>query len=137
MNYNGQNETITIKQLLAQTSGIPSDITSEDAVTNKNNRLNDVTRAIMGDELHHKPGEEFEYSNMNYDLLGLIIQNVTKQSYTKYITNSWLKPLHMTHTSFKQTNNKSKMMLLATNYKVRHLSSLNLNLTFGIHHQHI
>ena len=38
---------------------------------------------------------------MNYDLLGLIIQNVTKQSYTKYITNSWLKPLHMTHTSFK------------------------------------
>ncbi len=42
----------------------------------------------MGDELHHKPGEEFEYSNMNYDLLGLIIQNVTKQSYTKYITNS-------------------------------------------------
>ncbi len=27
----------------------------------------------MGDELHHKPGEEFEYSNMNYDLLGLII----------------------------------------------------------------
>ena len=28
-------------------------------------------------------GEEFEYSNMNYDLLGLIIQNVTKQSYTK------------------------------------------------------
>lgn len=108
MNYNGQNETITIKQLLAQTSGIPSDITSEDSVTNKNNRLNDVTRAIMGDELHHKPGKEFEYSNMNYDLLGLIIQNVTKQSYTKYITNSWLKPLHMTHTSFKQTNNKSK-----------------------------
>ena len=46
----------------------------------------------MGDELHHKPGKEFEYSNMNYDLLGLIIQNVTKQSYTKYITNSWLKP---------------------------------------------
>ena len=35
MNYNGQNETITIKQLLAQTSGIPSDITSEDSVTNK------------------------------------------------------------------------------------------------------
>lgn len=108
MNYNGQNETITIKQLLAQTSGIPSDITSEDSVTSKNNRLNDVTHAIMGDELHHKPGEEFEYSNMNYDLLGLIIQNVTKQSYTKYITNSWLKPLHMTHTSFKQTNYKSK-----------------------------
>ncbi|QLH61359.1 beta-lactamase [Staphylococcus aureus] len=108
MNYNGQNETITIKQLLAQTSGIPSDITSEDAVTNKNNRLNDVTRAIMGDELHHKPGEEFEYSNMNYDLLGLIIQNVTKQSYTQYITDHWLKPLQMKHTTFKQTNYKSK-----------------------------
>ncbi|GAB5857919.1 hypothetical protein JMUB7545_27610 [Staphylococcus aureus] len=46
-NYNGQNETITIKQLLAQTSGIPSDITSEDAVTNKNNRLNDVTLSLI------------------------------------------------------------------------------------------
>ncbi|MCM4577721.1 beta-lactamase family protein, partial [Escherichia coli] len=75
MNYNGQNETITIKQLLAQTSGIPSDITSEDSVTSKRNQLTDVASAIMGDELHHKPGEEFEYSNMNYDLLGLIIQN--------------------------------------------------------------
>ncbi|MDT4107228.1 serine hydrolase domain-containing protein, partial [Staphylococcus aureus] len=108
MNYNGQNETITIKQLLAQTSGIPSDITSEDSVTSKRNQLTDVASAIMGDELHHKPGEEFEYSNMNYDLLGLIIQNVTKQSYTQYITDHWLKPLQMKHTTFKQTNYKSK-----------------------------
>lgn len=77
-------------------------------MTSKRNQLTDVASAIMGDELHHKPGEEFEYSNMNYDTLGLIIQNVTKQSYTQYITDHWLKPLHMTHTTFKQTNDKSK-----------------------------
>lgn len=108
MKYDGQNEDITIKQLLAQTSDIPSNITSEDSVTSKRNQLTDVASAIMGDELHHKPGEEFEYSNMNYDLLGLVIQNVTKQSYTQYMTDHWLKPLHMTHTTFKQTNDKSK-----------------------------
>lgn len=39
----------------------------------KNNCLNDVIYVIMGDELYYKFGEEFEYLNMNYDLLGLII----------------------------------------------------------------
>ncbi|MBE9454526.1 serine hydrolase, partial [Staphylococcus epidermidis] len=49
----------------------------------------------------------FEYSNMNYDILGLIIQNVTHQSYTSYIQKYVLAPLKMKHTTFKVNNTKA------------------------------
>ena len=44
---------------------------------------------------------------MNYDILGLIIQNVTHQSYTSYIQKHVLAPLKMKHTTFKVNNAKS------------------------------
>ena len=45
---------------------------------------------------------------MNYDILGLIIQNVTHQSYTSYIQKHVLAPLKMKHTTFKVNNTKAK-----------------------------
>lgn len=56
--------------------------------------------------MNHKPGETFEYSNMNYDILGLIIQKVSHQSYTSYIKEHVLNPLHMHNTTFKTTSKK-------------------------------
>ena len=45
---------------------------------------------------------------MNYDILGLIIQNVSKESYNTYIKDHILEPLDMEHTAFKKTNSKNK-----------------------------
>ncbi|MBO1198546.1 beta-lactamase family protein [Staphylococcus simiae] len=116
MTYKDKKQDITIKQLLNHTSGISGDITSEDKVTTKHNQLSDLTKEINGKALDDKPGDTFNYANMNYDLLGLIIQHVSNQSYQQYMTEHWLKPLHMSHTSFKTSNSKNKMQ--ATGYEL-------------------
>ncbi|MDI3231772.1 serine hydrolase domain-containing protein [Staphylococcus pasteuri] len=108
MTYNDKKYDITIKQLLGQKSGIPSNITSEDQTEQYGDSINNLVNSIKGKELNHKPGDTFEYSNMNYDVLGLVIQNVSKESYQTYITENILKPLHMNQTSFKTTNTKHK-----------------------------
>ena len=45
---------------------------------------------------------------MNYDILGLVIQNVSHKSYISYIQHHILNPLNMVHTTFKTTNVKGK-----------------------------
>ena len=80
-------DDITINQLIAQTSGIPGDITDNDTITSKNDSLSGIVDSIKGRELNNKPGDQFEYSNMNYDILGLIVQKVSGQSYSSYLEN--------------------------------------------------
>jgi cyanophycinase len=65
---------VTVWHLLTHTSGIPSD-----------------GRA----RLSFKPGEEWTYSNLGYQLLGTIIERVTKQSYGAFVTENILRPLGM------------------------------------------
>lgn len=108
MTYNDEKKDITIKQLLGHTSGIPSDITEEDHYSEDYNSLKHIVEYAKGKELNNTPGDSFEYSNMNYDILGLIIQNVSHQSYQSYIKEHILEPLHMRHTSFKTTSKKGK-----------------------------
>lgn len=58
----------------------------------------DTTRLMMTMPLHYKPGTMFSYSNLNYCILGLIIDKVTQQpygheGYENYIRNQILLPL--------------------------------------------
>ena len=107
MKYEDKKIDITIEQLLAQTSGIPGDITEEDRYSKQYDSIENIVNFAKGKRLNHAPGETFEYSNMNYDILGLIIQNVTHQSYTSYIQKHVLAPLKMKHTTFKVNNTKA------------------------------
>lgn len=107
MKYEDKERDITIEQLLAQTSGIPGDITEENRYSIQYDSIENIVNFAKGKRLNHVPGETFEYSNMNYDILGLIIQNVTHQSYTSYIQKHVLAPLKMKHTTFKVNNTKS------------------------------
>lgn len=107
MKYEDKERDITIEQLLAQTSDIPGDITEENRYSKQYDSIENIVNFAKGKRLNHVPGETFEYSNMNYDILGLIIQNVTHQSYTSYIQKHVLAPLKMKHTTFKVNNTKS------------------------------
>lgn len=107
MKYEDKERDITIEQLLAQTSGIPGDITEENRYSKQYDSIENIVNFAKGKRLNHVPGETFEYSNMNYDILGIIIQNVTHQSYTSYIQKHVLAPLKMKHTTFKVNNTKS------------------------------
>jgi CubicO group peptidase (beta-lactamase class C family) len=52
--------------------------------------------------LDYQPGEAWSYSNTNYALLGWIMEEVTKEPYTKFIEENVLRPAGMTHTVFME-----------------------------------
>lgn len=47
-----------------------------------------------------KPSERHAYSNPNYNLLGYLIEKITKKPYNQYLTEEVLKPLGMINSNF-------------------------------------
>jgi CubicO group peptidase (beta-lactamase class C family) len=91
---------ITVRHLLNQTSGIPES-SGEVTRTNVDDRP-DATeqraRSLASLKLAHPVGAAVEYSNTNYDLLGLIIEAASDQPYADYLQERIFSPLNMTHT---------------------------------------
>ncbi len=95
---------ITVRQLLNQTSGLShatglreefaSDL-SDSAIENSVRRLADVA-------LNRAPGTTYEYSNVNFTILGLIVQTVSGQSYESYVQEYIFDPLEMHHSFTSQ-----------------------------------
>ena len=88
---------ITVRHLLHQTSGFDE---RESYVRNLNTDPSDDAlemsiRALKTADLNFTPGEAFEYTNTNYDILGLLIQTVSGQSYEEYIEEKIFAPLDM------------------------------------------
>lgn len=94
-----RSSQITVRHLLHQTSGFDE---RESYLRNLNTDLSDDAlemsiRALSTAELNFTPGESFEYTNTNYDILGLIIQTVSGQSYETYVEEKIFAPLDMDH----------------------------------------
>lgn len=88
---------ITIRHLLHQTSGF-SEREGYERNLNANpaeDALEQSVRDLNKARINFSPGEEFEYSNTNYDILGLVIQTVSGQSYETYIEDKIFAPLGM------------------------------------------
>ncbi|AMY06339.1 hypothetical protein CD149_07260 [Staphylococcus condimenti] len=102
-NYHGKQAKVTIEQVIAQTSGIDDRMSSEkEGELSKNeDNLKARVKSINNEELKDQPGKNFNYANMNYNVLGLIIEQVSHQSYESYIRQNILMPLHMKQTYFK------------------------------------
>lgn len=98
-------EKITIADLVYHTSGIRSTdvlemagFTPEDIIT-----LPMVVKfAANQKHLKFKPGEKFNYSNTNYNLLAEIVARVTKQPFSSWTKENIFKPLGMNATFFKE-----------------------------------
>lgn len=92
---------ITIKHLLNHSSGLPSRLNVHDvrSVDRRGiiDQISDKLRNVM---LVAKPGETFEYTNMNTDLLQIIIEEVSDVPFTKYMNENIFKPLGMNRTGY-------------------------------------
>lgn len=85
---------ITILQLLNHTSGIPA-YAGNDSGVEKGNTLEERIRLKNNIKLSSPIGSKFEYSSLNYDILGLLVQQVSGIAYETYIQNNIFSPLNM------------------------------------------
>jgi CubicO group peptidase (beta-lactamase class C family) len=90
---------MTVRHLLNQTSGLPQlpgVLLLADLDQSPDARERQA-RALATLKLTRPPGSAWEYSNLNYNLLGLIIEAVSGTSYETYIQDHIFSPLDMRH----------------------------------------
>ncbi|PAE23946.1 MULTISPECIES: serine hydrolase domain-containing protein [Bacillaceae] len=83
-------EEVTIRQLLSHTSGIPNPTIVSPASNLKAGveRMNDW-------KLQSNPGEKYYYSNGNYWVLALLVENVSRKEFSQYLKEEVFSPLGM------------------------------------------
>lgn len=93
---------ITIHQLLTHTSGIFNFTALPDWKTKKTEDLSPVQVSALVREmpLKFKSGEDFEYSNTNYLLLGLIIEIVSGKTYEAFLQENIFNSLQMKNSGY-------------------------------------
>lgn len=90
---------ITIRHLLAHTSGLPNDADEIwTRVDDPSDTLEARARRLANTPLAFKPGQRFGYANGNYDLLAHIAEVVGKAPHATLLQTAVLRPLGMTST---------------------------------------
>ncbi|MDO4331527.1 MAG: serine hydrolase domain-containing protein [Eubacteriales bacterium] len=116
--YKGKKADVTIEQLLCHTSGIPAWTISVLPVGTENDGglLEKTVRAVRNVELDHLPGTVHSYATINYDILALIMEQITGIAYEEYIKQNVLEPLGMTNSYFRVDNSKTAQLAQGYRY---------------------
>jgi CubicO group peptidase (beta-lactamase class C family) len=93
-------DSVTLHHLLSHTSGITNYEVTRDYYEVVNgfclgNTVDGMVKEAMGKELEFEPGSKFSYSDINYTLLGFVIENQTQTPYNEYLTTNILDPMGM------------------------------------------
>ncbi len=107
-------ENVTIEHLVNMCSGLPDylneyiyDVETGERKENSKLSKTEFFKWLDKQSIIFEPGEYFSYSNTNYYLLGLVIENITGIEYEQYIHDEILYPLYMDNTSLAMTDTDS------------------------------
>jgi len=94
----------TLRHLLSHTSGLanPVPMTWVHLAGERGPTLDELTERELGrhSNVRFQPGTRFAYSNLNYLVLGQVIEQVSGESYESYVTEHVLGPLGATRAGF-------------------------------------
>ena len=93
--------TVTVRQLLTHTSGLPavSSSTLTDRYDNSSGALARSVRDLASVRPVDAVGRGYRYSDANYMILGALVENVTGETFGGYLRRHVLDPLAMTRSA--------------------------------------
>ena len=113
---------MTVHHLLNQTSGLPmlpgmillADLDESSGAAERQ------ARALSRLKLTRPAGAAFEYSNLNYNLLGLIVEAASGESYAEYLQRHIFAPLGMSHSYTSRAAAKQDGLAVGHRYWLAH-----------------
>lgn len=93
----GGKETVTVRQLMNHTSGLRPDIETK---SDWRGQAEAVRKACADEKLQTTPGAAFKYSDINFFLLGEIVQRVSKTPLEVFVQREIYGPLKMADTGY-------------------------------------
>ena len=91
---------VTVRMLLTHTSGEPGDVELKDPWGLDSTDKAEGFRRAMTTPLQSKPGEFFSYSDINFILLGAMVEKLTGEAEDDYVQQNVFGPLGMTETRY-------------------------------------
>jgi D-alanyl-D-alanine carboxypeptidase len=91
-------ESITVRQLLAHTSGIKDYLNGMQSQTCNGTTPEEIVAALGKLPLDFAPNTRLAYSNSGYLVLGMIVERVTGKRYDRFMKERIFQPLAMTAT---------------------------------------
>ncbi len=113
---------MTVRHLLNQTSGLPiiAGMVNLADLDDRPDAAERQARSLSTLKLSHPVGTAFEYSNLNYNLLGLIVEVASGEPYADYIQRHIFTPLGMSHSHTSQAAAKQDGLAVGHRYWFAH-----------------
>ena len=95
-------ESVTVRELLTHTSGLPADIETKSDWHGQGEAI----KKACAEKLQTPPGTAFKYSDINFILLGEIVQRVSHAPLEVFVQREIYTPLKMTNTGYLPSSEK-------------------------------
>lgn len=97
-------EAITLHHLITHTSGLPEYVLFDGLRLDQEFERAKWWEIMAPKPLDFSAGTQFQYSNSNFYLLGLIIEGITKTSLSEYVNKEVIAPTGLKSTRYRLTN---------------------------------
>jgi CubicO group peptidase (beta-lactamase class C family)/tetratricopeptide (TPR) repeat protein len=127
--------TVTVRQLLGHLGGVShyKDLAKDNKLTKRMSTAEAL--AIFKDwPLVVEPGTEYVYTSYGFNLLGALVENVSQQSFGKYLQKKVFAPVGMTHAAlddFRTRDGWQAVGYRVVNGGLAHSHKLDLSSRFG------
>lgn len=96
---------ITVRHLLNHTSGLPGAFSAPLIFQQGDDEMAELVMAISRVRINREPGSSFEYADVNYCLLGALIEKVSGMTFEDYMDQNIFTPLDMPNTILHRYEN--------------------------------
>lgn len=106
---NADTRTVTLRQLLMHTSGLPNPNDVDDFYDVKNagnGQMKLAAETVCAQPLKQTPGEKFEYNNCDYLVLGALLEKLTGIDYETLVQTRVFNPSGMTSAGVYTANTR-------------------------------